>query len=170
MKRHHLTVAFPAPCNSLCVRTWELRPGDGKEKRWNIPSRRRWWGRLRGQFKENSVDVMICRGTGGMVFRVRDVRRNRSGEETLRFSDVTPAKVSDSKWDVHSVILNEKCTDNSVWWPGKIHFSFFAIISNNQKTKSREYARLKLYSPSGLFWVFYGNTVVHFWQTIADHQ
>lgn len=69
--------------------------------------------------------------------------------KTLRFSNVSPAKVSGSKWDVHSVILNKKCTNNSAWWPGKIHFSFFAISSNNQKIKSREYACLKLYSPSG---------------------
>jgi len=79
------------------------------------------------------------------------MRRNQSGEEALSFSNVTPAQVSGSKWDVHSVILNEKCTDNSAWWPGKIRFSFLAIISNNQKIKSREYACLKLYSPSGLF-------------------
>lgn len=161
MKKHHLTVGFSAPYNSLCVRTWDLRHGDGKEKRWNIPSRRRWWGRLR-QFNENSINVMIGRGTGGMVFRVRDMRRNWSREETLKFSNVMPAKVSGSKWDVHSVILNEKCRNNSPWWPGKIYFSFFAITSNNQKITSREYACLKLYSPSGLFWVFYGNTVVHF--------
>lgn len=119
--------------------------------RLNIPSRRRWWGRLRGQIHENSINVMICRGTGGTVFRIRDMRRNQSGEETLRFNDVMPAEVSGSKWDVHSVILNEKCTNDSAWWPGKICFSFFAIISNNQQIKSREYACLKLYSPSGLF-------------------
>lgn len=108
-------------------------------------------GKLRGQCNANGINVMICRGTGGMVFRVRDTRRNRSGEETLRSSDVTPAKVSGSKRDERSVILNEKCTNNSAWWPGKIHFSFFAIIGNNQKIKYREYTCLKLYSPSGLF-------------------
>lgn len=49
-------------------------------------------------------------------------------------------------------------------------FHSFPIVSNNKKIKTEEYACLQLYSPSGLFWVFHGNTVGHFCQMTADHQ
>lgn len=38
------------------------------------------------QFNESYLNIMICRGTGGMVFSIRDMRKNQSGAET--FGDV----------------------------------------------------------------------------------
>lgn len=52
-------------------------------KKLSIFSRRRWWKGLRRQFNENNINIMICRGTGGMVLSIRDMRRNQRGAETF---------------------------------------------------------------------------------------
>lgn len=173
MERHQVTAAFPTPCNSLCVRTWELRHGDDKVNKWSIPSKRRWWKRAQKtvqwkQYQYNDIQGDWWNGTQHQRHE-KEPKRSRNiqwcfKKDSVMLHQLRPVMgcaVCDPEWKNAQIqhIMARKET-----------LLYFCHISNNLKIRLRQYVCLKLYSPSGLFWVFHGNTVVHFWQMTADHQ
>lgn len=117
MERHQVTAAFPTPCNSLCVRTWELRHGDDKVNKWSIPSKRRRWKRAQKtvqwkQYQYNDIQGDWWNGTQHQRHE-KEPKRSRNIQWCFkkRFSDVTPAKASNGMCSLWSWV--EKCTNTA---------------------------------------------------------
>lgn len=71
---------------------------------------------LRRQFSENSINITICRGTGGMYSSLETWEGTKVEQKHLvmfqeRFSNVTPAKVSNGMCSLWSWV--EKCTNTA---------------------------------------------------------